>query len=246
MTGALLHFESGVPICDVDVRKEHRDRLARVDHVFWIWKKNPLADTLSLFKQIIRNGEKQYADAPSICHAAQKDQMLFEFVRDHVAAPSRRQDEAVVRAAANKAIRIGMETDNVQALTKGGKLLYDVAGLDKPEEERIDMSKMAFLPPIVTTSVKEVDETKEDVDDQEMKRIMAKYGGYVDEKEGDIEKMVEQMKARSEAAQSEEEEDKMPSDISTVDKIMGNGFRRALNTDPDKDYELDYELDGEV
>ncbi|MBR1447689.1 MAG: hypothetical protein IJ588_02945, partial [Prevotella sp.] len=98
----------------------------------------------------------------------------------------------------------------------------------------------------VTTSVKEVDETKEDVDDQEMKRIMAKYGGYVDEKEGDIEKMVEQMKARSEAAQSEEEEDKMPSDISTVDKIMGNGFRRALNTDPDKDYELDYELDGEV
>lgn len=202
MTGALLHFESGVPICDVDVRKEHRDRLARVDHVFWIWKKNPLLDTLSLFKQLVRQTGR-YADAPSECHAANKDQALFEFVRDNVAGPSRRQSEAVVRAAAEKAIRIGMETDNVQALTKGGKLLYDVAGLDKPEEERIDMSKMAFLPPIVTTSVKEVDETKEDVDDQEMKRIMAKYGGYVDEKEGDIEKMVEQMKARSEATAAE-------------------------------------------
>ena len=200
MTGALLHFEQGVPICDLDVRRENKDRLARVQHVYWQWSKNPMIDTFQMFKQLIKG---QYADAPSEHHAAQKDQRLFEFVVEHVQRGSRRMDEAKVRYAAERMITIGMDTDNVAALDKGSKRLYEVAGLDKPEEERIDMSKMAFLPPIVTTSVKEVDETKEDVDDQEMKRIMAKYGGYVDEKEGDIEKMVEQMKARSEATAAE-------------------------------------------
>lgn len=194
MTGALLHFENGVPIDDCDMRTEHRNRLARVDHVFWLWKKNPFIDTLQLFKQLIKG---EYADRHSTHHAAVKDQMLFEFVRDHVSPPSRRDSEMKVRRAAEEAIRIGMDCGDAYALTKGGDLLYKVAGLNQPEEERIDMSKMAFLPPVVTTSVKEVDETKEDVDDQEMKRIMAKYGGFVDEKEGDIEKMVEQMKARS-------------------------------------------------
>lgn len=196
MTGALLHFESGVPICDVDVRKEHRDRLARVDHVFWIWKKNPLVDTLSLFKQLVRQTGR-YADAPSECHAANKDQALFEFVRDNVAGPSRRQSEAVVRAAAEKAIRIGMETDNVQALTKGGKLLYDVAGLDKPEDNKADMSKVTFLPSVVVTNVKEVDDTKENIDDEESRRIAAKYGAYIDEKRTIIEDKVAQMEARA-------------------------------------------------
>jgi len=108
-------------------------------------------------------------------------------------------DEAKVRAAADKMMKIGMETDNVNALDKGSKRLMEVAQLDKPEEERIDMSKMAFLPPVVTTSVKDADDTKEDVDDQEMKRIMAKYGGYVDEKEVRIEKMVEVMAAKGKA-----------------------------------------------
>ena len=197
MTGALLHFESGVPICDLDVRTEHKERMARVDHVWWLWKKNPFLDTFSMFKQLVNQGAKKYADVQSAWRAAQKDQRLFDFVRDHVAPPSRRDSEAKVRLAAEQAIRIGLETDNPVALTKGGKLLSDVAGLDKPEEERIDMSKMAFLPPIVTTSVKEVDETKEDVDDQEMKRIMNKYNGFVDEKERDIDRMVEKMKARS-------------------------------------------------
>ena len=197
MTGALLHFENGVPISDLNVRKENKERMARVDHVFWQWKKNPFLDTFSMFKQLVNQGAKKYADVQSAWRAAQKDQRLFDFVRDHVAPPSRRDSEAKVRLAAEQAIRIGLETDNPVALTKGGKLLSDVAGLDKPEEERIDMSKMAFLPPIVTTSVKEVDETKEDVDDQEMKRIMNKYNGFVDEKERDIDRMVEKMKARS-------------------------------------------------
>ena len=201
MSGTLLHFESGVPIDDLALRTEQRKRLARVEHVYWQWVRNPFIDYKALLRQLVKG---HYADKPSETRAAQKDVQLFEFVKESLTGISRKEAEAKVKAAAEKAIRIGMETDNVQALTKGGKLLYEVAGLDKPEEERIDMSKMAFLPPIVTTSVKEVDETKQDVDDQEMKRIIAKYNGFVDEKESDIEKMVETMKARSGTSQSDE------------------------------------------
>lgn len=194
MTGALLHFERGVPIADLDIRREHKDRLARVQHVYWQWVKNPITiDPFQLLRQLTKG---LGADVYSEWRMAQKDKFLFDFVVEHIAPPSRRMDEAKVRAAADKMMKIGMETDNVNALDKGSKRLMEVAQLDKPEEERIDMNKMAFLPPIVTTSVKEVDDTKQDVDDTEMKRIMAKYGGYVDEKEVNIEKMVEVMAAK--------------------------------------------------
>lgn len=191
---ALLHFENGVPICDINVRKENKERLARVSHVYWTWRKNPYLDAYQLLRQLVKG---KYADAPTECHAAQKDYQLFEFVRESISPLSRREAEVKVQAAADRMIRIGMETDNVAALDKGSKRMSELAGLDKPEEERIDMSKMAFLPPLVTTSVKEIDETKKDVDDREMKRILSQYNGFVDEKERDIEKMVETMKARS-------------------------------------------------
>ena len=198
--GAMLHFEQGVPISDIDVRREHKDRLARVQHVYWQWVRNPYLDVFPMFKQLVKG---KGADVQSEWRMAQKDKWLFDYVVDHVSPPSRRVDERKVRAAAEQAIRIGMETDNVLALTKGGKLLYDVAGLDKPEEERIDLGKMSFLPPVVTTRVKDADDTKEDMDDAVMKSLLAKYGGYVDEKEVNIEKRVELMVASREAVQKE-------------------------------------------
>lgn len=193
MTGSLLHFENGVPISDLDVRRENKDRLARVDHVFWQWKKNPLLDTFQMFKQLCKG---HYADAPTEWRAAQKDKQLFDFVVEHVAPPSRRQDEAVVRKAAEQAIKIGLETDNVQALTKGGKLLYDVGHLGQPESEQADMSKAVFLPPVVTTSAKEIDPTKEDLSDEQARLIMSKYGAYVDDKRKAVDERVELMLAK--------------------------------------------------
>ena len=196
MSGSLLHFESGVPIDDVNITKPQKARLARVSHVYWIWMKNPYLDTFAMFKQLCKG---KYADRHTEWAAAQKDKILFDFVIEHVQQSSRRMDEAKVRAAAEQAIRIGMETDNAVALTKGGKLLYDVAGLAQPESEQVDMSKVMFLPPVVTTNVRDVDDTKDDVDDAEMKRIMEKYGGYVDEKVKDIDEMVEVMATKREA-----------------------------------------------
>ena len=197
MTAALLVFESGVPIDDCNLQNRVlRDRLARVQHVYWQWIKNPMIDVFELFRQLL-NGH--CSDRHSLFRMAQRDKMLFEFVKERVALSSRKQDEAMVRAAASQAIRIGMETDNVNALTKGGKLLYEVAGLDKPEDQRADMSKVAFLPSVVVTNIKEVDDTKENVDDEETRRIIAKYGGYVDEKRKMIEEQVELLEAKGAA-----------------------------------------------
>ena len=197
MTGSLLHFEQGVPIDDLDIRREHRERLARVEHVYWQWIRNPFLDVFPLFKQLIKG---KYADKHSEWRAAQKDKWLFDFVVEHVAPTSRRADEIKVRTAAEQAIRIGMETDNVQALYKGGKLLYDVAGLAQPESEQADLSKVAFLPSVVVTDIREVDDTKDDADvitDDEIRRIAQKYGAYVDPKRQMIEDKVALMEARS-------------------------------------------------
>ena len=201
ITAALLHFESGVPIADCNVQSRgHRDRLARVHHVYFQWIKSPYLDVFELFKQMAKGTG---SDRHSEWRMAQRDKMLFEFVRDHVALGNRRQDEAMVRAAAYQSIRIGMETDNVNALTKGGSLLKDVAHLMDPEEDKADMNKLSFLPPVVTTSAKDMDDSKDDMDDAEMKRIMAKYNGYVDDKERDIDRMVDVMEAKSQAKENE-------------------------------------------
>lgn len=202
MTAAILHFEKGVPIDDCDCRREHKERLARVSHVYWIWKRNPLLEVFPMFKQLVHG---KGADIHSEWRMAQKDKMLFDFVVETVASSSRRQDEEIVRAAAKQAIRIGMETDNATALTKGGKLLYEVAHLGDPENERADMNKVMFLPPVVVTDVSKIDDSKENVDDPEMKRIMSKYGGVQDEKMRDIDEMVEVMEAKSQASTNESE-----------------------------------------
>jgi hypothetical protein len=205
MSGALLHFQSGVPIKDLDMRREHKDRLARVAHVYWVWIQDPMLDAYQMLRQLVKQTGK-YAGVTEITHAAQKDKMLFDFVIDHIQSGSRRQDELKVRYAAERMITIGLETDNVMALDKGSKRLYEVAGLDKPESEQADMNKVAFLPTVVVTDIREVDDTKENIDDEETKRIIAKYGAFVDDKHKAIDQKVAQMEARSRAAELMEPE----------------------------------------
>lgn len=202
MSGSLLHFESGVPIDDLNLRSDQKRRLARVQHVYWQWIKNPWLDTYQLFRQMVKG---QFAHPPGETAAAKADQRLFEFVRDHVAPPSRAESRAKVYAAADKMIQIGMQNDDVMALDKGSKRLYDVAGLDKPEEDRADMSKVAFMPTVVVTDIREVDDTKQNYDDEETKRIIDKYGARVDEKHKAIEDKVALMEARSIAGRKVEE-----------------------------------------
>ena len=203
MSGSLLHFESGVPIDDLDLRSEQKNRLARVQHVYWQWIKNPWLDTYQLFRQMVKG---QFAHASGETAAAKADQRLFEFVRDHVAPPSRAESRAKVYVAADKMIQIGMQNDDVMALDKGSKRLFDVAGLDKPESEQADFSKAVFLPPVVTTSAKEIDPTKVDQTDEQARLIMSKYNAYVDEKRKSVDDRVEVMMAKRDAERKEEED----------------------------------------
>ena len=198
MTGALMHFEQGVPISDLDLRSEHKERLARVQHVYWQWIKNPITlDPFAMFKQLVKD---KGADVYSEWRMAQKDKFLFDFVVEHIAPPSRRMDEAKVRAAADKMMKIGMETDNVNALDKGSKRLMEVAQLDKPESQQADISKAMFIPPVVTTAASEIDPTKEDQTDEQARLIMSKYNAYVDDKRKSVDEKVEVMMARRKAA----------------------------------------------
>lgn len=189
---SLLHFEKGVPICDINVRKENKDRLARVSHVYWQWKKNPFLDAHALLRQLVKG---KYADAPTECHAAQKDQALFDFVVDHVAPPSRAVATAKVRAVADRLMQNGMATDNGKDMAEGAKIAMKLDRLDQPEDERADMNKVAFMPTVVVTDIRQIDDSKTYYDDEETKRIIAKYGAHVDDKHKEIEQKVATMEA---------------------------------------------------
>ena len=189
---SLLHFEKGVPICDINVRKENKDRLARVSHVFWQWKKDPWLDTKALFRQLVRG---KFADASSECQAAQKDEALFKFVRDHVSPPSRAEATAKVRAVADRLMKNGMATDNGKDMAEGAKIAIKLDRLDQPENAQAELAKAAFLPPVVTVSAHEVDDTKQDLNDRQSLAIMNKYGAYIDDKRKAVEDRVEVMLA---------------------------------------------------
>lgn len=195
MRCSLMHFESGVPIDDLDIRKEHKRRLARVSHVYWVWMKNPFLDAFPMFKQLVKG---KYADVQSEWRAAQKDKQLFDFIIEHIAPPSRRVSEVRVRAAGNHLMEMGMQTDNGRDIKEGARIIMDLDRLDQPEDQRADISKVAFLPSVVVTDIKQVDDTKENVDDEETKRIMSKYNAYVDEKRKMIDEKVAVMEARNE------------------------------------------------
>lgn len=198
-----MHFEQGVPIDDLDLRREHRERMARVQHVYWQWVRNPITlDPFAMFKQLVKG---KGADVYSEWRMAQKDKFLFDFVVEHVAPPSRRIDEAKVRAAADKMMQIGMATDNVNALYKGSKRLMEVAQLDKPESEHTDMSKVMFLPPVVTTVVSDVDSEKQAISDEQAEKIMQKYGAHQDAKRLAIDERVSVMMAKREASNMNQE-----------------------------------------
>lgn len=202
---SLLHFEKGVPICDIAIRKDAKDRLARVSHVYWQWKKNPFLDTKELFRMMAKG---KYSGTGAECNACSMDQLLFEFVRDHVAPPSRAEATAKVRAVADRLMQNGMATDNGKDMAEGAKIAMKLDRLDQPESEQADMTKVMFLPPIVTTNVADVDPTRENVTDEQAMAIIRKYNAYVDPKRTMIEERVATMEAArgSETQEMQEKE----------------------------------------
>lgn len=194
MTAALLHFQSGVPIDDCDCRSDQKRRLARVSHVYWIWKQNPFLETFPMFKQLLHG---KCADRHSEWHAAQKDQALFDFIIKQVAPTDRKIMEERVRASANHLMKMGMETDNAFAIADGAKIAMKLDRLDQPESEQADMNKAHFISPVVTVKASEVDDTKIDYDDKQSLAIMQEFGAYIDPKRQMVEDKVALLEAKN-------------------------------------------------
>lgn len=199
MTNSLLHFQQGVPIDDLKLTPPQKRRLMRVSHVYWQWAKNPMLSPQNLALALIRQGVggKRYADPQAEWHAAEKDKWLFDFIVEQVAPPSRRQQEAKVRYAADRLMEMGLATDNGRDIAEGAKLAIKIDRLDQPEDQHQDISRVAFLPSVVVTDIREVDDTKEYIDDEETRRIAAKYGAHIDEKRTMVEEQVATMEARA-------------------------------------------------
>ena len=127
-----------------------------------------------------------------------------------------------MRAAADHLMRMGMETDNGKDIAEGAKIRIKLDRLDQPENENVSINDAIFLPPVVVTDIREVDPTKEPCDDAEVARILAKYGGYIDEKRLLVEEKVRRMEVVSEI---EREEPALPSGepSGTVTEAGGSG-----------------------
>ena len=48
MVASLSHFERGITIDRLNISENQRERLARVDHVYWQWKRNPFLEPFEL------------------------------------------------------------------------------------------------------------------------------------------------------------------------------------------------------
>lgn len=198
MTAAILHFTQGVPIDDCNCEPAHKKQLARVDHVYWIWRRNPFLETYPLFQQLIRGAYTTKSNENRVAHA---DQRLFDFVVEQVAPPSRKVQEMRVRTAANHLMDIGMQTDNAFAIADGAKIAMKLDRLDQPESEQADMTKVMFLPPIVTSQVTDVAPDKKPITDEQTQAIINKYNAHQDGKRLAIEERVNAMLAKREANQ---------------------------------------------
>ena len=193
----IAHFNTGIPIAVLGINESQKEMVARIDHVYWQFVKNPLLDVGALLYQMAKARMKDGMNTGrgNAHNRARFEERVFEFVLDNVRPPSRKVSEAQVRAAGKRLMQMGMETDNGKDLAEGAKIIMKLDRLDQSESEHADLSKAVFLPPVVVTDVTEVDPTKERVDDAEVARIMSKYGGYVDEKRTMVEERVKVMEA---------------------------------------------------
>lgn len=204
LIGAVTHFERGIPIdrCG-GLSDSQKARLARVDHVYWQYRRNPFLDVLEIFKMMHKG---TLGDPANEYRAAMYDKRVLDYVINNISFSSRKDGEIKVRAAADRLMKRGMETDNGKDLAEGAKIRMKLDRLDQPESEQADMTKISFLPPVVVTDITAVDDTKEYIDDEQALAIMNKYGAYVDDKRKMIEARVATLEA-SGVAEEEIEED---------------------------------------
>jgi hypothetical protein len=203
----LAHFQNGVPIMRLGLSEQQKNMVARVEHVYWQYLKNPFLNVHAMFYELAKQHYKDgYGKGrANACNYARFDEKVFQFVLDNSKPPSRKDRETKVRFAADKLMQRGLATGNDRALAKGAEISIKIDHLDQPESDQVDMSRLAWMPPVVTTNISEIDDTREEISDEETKRILAKYNAYVDDKSKAIEEKVAVMEAKG-GPKTEEED----------------------------------------
>lgn len=192
----VAHFVNAVPIERLNIDKRTKEHVVLVDHVYWLLKKNPFLDSHALFYELSKQHYKGGSDVRgNATRLARRLDKMLEFAIDNTRPDSRKRDEMKVRHVADRLMERGLATDNDRAMAKGADLLTRVARLEQPESEQADMSRVAFLPPVVTTNISEVDDTKENLDDAQSLAIMREFGAYIDEKRTLVEDKVAVLEA---------------------------------------------------
>lgn len=203
----LAHFQNGVPIMRLGLSEQQKNMVARVEHVYWQYLKNPFLNVHAMFYELAKQHYKDgYGKGrANACNYARFDEKVFQFVLDNSKPPSRKDRETKVRFAADKLMQRGLATGNDRALAKGAEISIKIDHLDQPENDQVDMSRLAWMPPVVTTNISEIDDTREEISDEETKRILAKYNAYVDDKSKAIDEKVAVMEAKG-GPKTEEED----------------------------------------
>lgn len=194
----LAHFQNAVPIEHLGLTDTQKDMLARVEHVYWMYLKNPFLDTRAMFYELAKQRYKNGGTTGrgNAHNVAKIEEHVFAFVVENMKPPSRKDRENKVRFAADTLMKRGFESGDNRALAKGAEIGIKLDRLDQPEQDQVDMGKAMFIAPVVvTTNIKDVDDTKEAFDDDESRRIIDKYGAYVDDKRKMIENRVATMEA---------------------------------------------------
>lgn len=79
-----LHYVHKVPIADLDLRREQKDNLQRVEYVYQMYLQNPTEDFFPVFYEMAKG---RYKDgfgkgACTAHHFARRDELVFRYALD--------------------------------------------------------------------------------------------------------------------------------------------------------------------
>lgn len=176
-------FRNGVCIAELGIGDRHKHQMEVVIGAWEYYKNNPwTTDLRPYFRQ---RG----------CPAKQIQQNIqyIEHIKNNYRFTTRAEAQNMVDYAARTALQQAAAAGDRQDMIKAAALLTKAHQLDKPEADKTKVS-LANLPLVFTVDVKDIDPERINIEDDEMYKIMQKYGALPDKIEQKILDKAEEMK----------------------------------------------------
>ena len=207
MECAMSHMENGIPIQDLGLTEPNKKRLIRVFDLYYRWISNRNLDPKAMLRELWPDLDR---------YAIHRDLKVFNFILEQCEESNRKMDELKVRGMIDDMARIGHAQGDWKPIEAAAKALTKVAGLDRPENPAEKLDRVAFLPTIFTTDIKDIDPDRERITAEQRKMLAAKYGGIIDEHGALIERRKAEMRAEAEMGREAEGLDGGPSDTVSI------------------------------